>query len=206
MAPMSAPTLQDITVTAGQRRIPAPVPEASRRPGHSRPAGGPRPILRVRPSGPDQRPAPAQPPAATGVSAAAANPPEAAEPAPEHPAEPRRLPIYEAVESDWFRSQRQAPGGGAAAEDSWTSVADDGWHAADAVVSPSSDGETAAGLPVRVPRANLIPGAIGSPRPAMPASSPSPRSASAARDRLAGFQRGTSQGRAAGRGGAEDET
>jgi len=209
MAPMSAPTLQDIAVTAGQRRIPAPVAEAGRRPGHSRPAGAPRSILRARPSGPDQRPAPAQPPAATGVSAAAANPPEAAGPSPEDPAEPRRLPIYEAVESDWFRSQRQAPGGTAAAEDGWAPVADAGWHAADAVIAPSSDGETTAGLPVRVPRANLIPGAIGSPRPATPATSPQssqfPRSASAARDRLAGFQWGTSQGRAAASGCAEDE-
>jgi hypothetical protein len=53
---------------------------------------------------------------------------------------------------------------------------------------------TTAGLPVRVPRANLVPGAVGHP----PSDAPAPaRSAAATRDRLAGFQRGASRGRAA---------
>ena len=68
-------------------------------------------------------------------------------------------------------------------------------------MAPSSDGVTTAGLPVRVPRANLVPGAISGP----PAAAAAPRSATAARDRLAGLQRGTSLGReAAGAAAAPD--
>ena len=73
--------------------------------------------------------------------------------------------------------------------------ADGGWDAAKTVLAPASSGVTTAGLPVRAPRANLVPGAIGSP-PAGRAPRPA-RSADAARNRLAGFQRGASRGRAA---------
>ena len=71
---------------------------------------------------------------------------------------------------------------------------DDGWRAAEAVIAPSSSGVTTAGLPVRVPRANLVPGAISGPQPD---SARVGQVRSAARDRLSGFQQGTSQGRAA---------
>jgi signal transduction histidine kinase len=123
------------------------------------------------------------------------------------PADERRLPIYEAVESDWFANRHKQFGGAAAAEDSWASPVDKGWQAAQAVVEPSSSGVTTAGLPVRMPRANLVPGAISGPQPAVPAAA---RSAAAARDRLSGFQRGASQGRAvasaAANPGEEDKT
>lgn len=126
----------------------------------------------------------------------------------------RRLPIYEAVESDWFGNRRKQAGRSAAADIiGWTAPADPGWDAAQAALSPASSGTTAAGLPVRSPRANLVPGTIGSGAigsgaagsgPAGPGAigsgpdkPPIPRSASAVRDRLSGFQRGTSQGRAA---------
>ena len=74
------------------------------------------------------------------------------------------------------------------------SPADRGWHAARAVITPSSSGVTTVGLPVRVPRANLVPGAVSGPQAAVPAPA---RSAVAARDRLAGFQRGAVEGRTA---------
>jgi signal transduction histidine kinase len=105
------------------------------------------------------------------------------------------LPIYSEVESVWFRSGRQAPGSpgrGAAAESGWSSPADAGWQAAQTVDSPASGGSTAAGLPRRMPNANLIPGSIPSNPPAVPNRSPA-----AVRDRLAGLQRGVSEGRAA---------
>jgi hypothetical protein len=79
------------------------------------------------------------------------------------------------------------------------------------VLAPASDGVTTAGLPVRVPHANLVPGAVGRAQPgtAGPAgavrSADPVRSADAARNRLAGFQRGASRGRAAA-GGGQDET
>ena len=145
-----------------------------------------------------------------------------------------RLPIFEAVESDWFRRGGQAvswtgkarltasgpasqaggagasgatsaapaqlsnggsdTGGGYAADSagSWTSPADEGWRAAAAAASaPSTAGVTPAGLPKRVPQANLVPGTaadVSAPTPA--------RSAAATRDRLASFQRGIRRGRA----------
>jgi signal transduction histidine kinase len=125
-----------------------------------------------------------------------------------------RLPIFEAVESDWFRRGRSgvpaadessvSTGSGGISggwpepeEDAmvgWrTSAADEGWHAAAAATSPTTGGTTQAGLPRRVPAANLVPGAA--PPEAV---SPVPtRSASVTRDRFASFQRGIREGRAA---------
>jgi signal transduction histidine kinase len=147
-----------------------------------------------------QRPAPAPVPAPVPALAPVPVPAES-------PGEERRLPIYEAVESDWFSDGRKQFGGTAAAEGSWASPVDEGWHAAEAAVAPSSSGVTTAGLPVRLPRANLVPGAISGPQAAAPAPA---RSATAARDRLGGFQRGGSEARtaanAAANPGHEDRT
>jgi signal transduction histidine kinase len=124
-----------------------------------------------------------------------------------------RLPIFEAVESDWFRRGRQAVGRPSAppAEsepgNGWASPADAGWRAAEVVSAPSSAGVTPAGLPKRVPQANLVPGAAtaAGAAPAAPA-----RSAAATRDRFASFQRGAKEGRAAasetGSSDGEDES
>ena len=60
--------------------------------------------------------------------------------------------------------------------------------------APVSGGTTIAGLPKRVPRANLVPGGVGETAPAPPTPA---RSASQARDRLANYQRGVREGRAA---------
>ena len=106
-----------------------------------------------------------------------------------------RLPIFDEVESAWFHSGHQASGPSVPATVAgtrWSSPADEGWRAAAAAGSPSSGGSTAAGLPRRLPNTNLFPGVIQATQPAAPA-----RSAAAARDRLAGFQRGVSQARAA---------
>jgi signal transduction histidine kinase len=114
-----------------------------------------------------------------------------------------RLPIFESVESDWFRRGRQhASASSEAGSDAtadiaadWSSPADEGWRAAEAADSPSSDGTTSVGLPQRRPRANLVPGsAAHSERMAVPGMA---RSASATRERMASFQRGSRQGRAA---------
>ncbi|HEV8219278.1 MAG TPA: nitrate- and nitrite sensing domain-containing protein, partial [Streptosporangiaceae bacterium] len=68
--------------------------------------------------------------------------------------EEHRLPIFEAVESDWFRRGRHAvspPSPGAEPEEepttsTWTSPADEGWRAAQVVSAPTSGGLTSAGL------------------------------------------------------------
>ena len=127
--------------------------------------------------------------------------------------EANRLPIFEAVESDWFRRGRpsaEPPAGlgngvqaltqgghapvqipGAGSDPGWSSPGDEGWRAAAAAVVPASAGTTVAGLPRRVPRANLIPGSAAEPAAAAPV-----RSAAATRDRFASLQRGVRQARA----------
>jgi signal transduction histidine kinase len=119
-----------------------------------------------------------------------------------------RLPIFEAVESDWFRRVQRVVsrhGEGLQVGSGWASPADDGWRAAEVAHAPSSDGVTSAGLPRRVPRANLIPGSAAAPLASEPASFSAPvRSAAATRDRFASFQRGARQGRAAASGAEPD--
>jgi hypothetical protein len=115
-------------------------------------------------------------------------------------AERYRLPIFESVESDWFRRGRRGtghparPAAGPEPAPAWVSPADAGFAAAEVASTPVSGGTTEAGLPKRVPQANLVPGAVGA------ASAPGPapaRSAHRARQRLASFQRGVREGRAA---------
>ena len=90
--------------------------------------------------------------------------------------EGQRLPVFEAVESDWFRRGHKrfgSSGTTAEANGDWASPADDGWRAAETAASPSSSGVTEAGLPKRVPQANLVPGAV-------PPSTPTRRAAQVA--------------------------
>jgi signal transduction histidine kinase len=120
-----------------------------------------------------------------------------------------RLPIYESVESDWFRRGKHEIISGmsdqgeqarrtAEIANGWSSPADEGWRAAEALESPSAAGFTSAGLPRRVPQANLVPGGVAESKAAY---QPGPtRSAAATRQRMASFQRGTREGRAALRG------
>ncbi len=116
-----------------------------------------------------------------------------------------RLPIFESVESDWFRRGghpvREPAAQPAAEEASWSSPADAGWQAAEAVRAPVFADTTEAGLPKRVPKANLVPGGAGSPVTAVPAAPG--RTASQTRQRLSSFQQGIRKARAT---GPEDDT
>jgi signal transduction histidine kinase len=125
------------------------------------------------------------------------------------PAGPQRLPIFDSLESDWFRRSgttmtgpQRALSGAAqppASEAAWTSPADEGWRAAQVVASPAAGETTQAGLPRRVPRANLVPGSVGSGGTGSQdavAEAPA-RSADAVRSRMSSFQRGVREGRAA---------
>jgi signal transduction histidine kinase len=110
----------------------------------------------------------------------------------------QRLPIFDSLESDWFRRSGATH---AAAQDqagperaSWNSPADDGWRAAQTVASPATGAMTSAGLPRRVPRANLVPGSVGDPEMSGGGLSRSPEEV---RSRLASFQRGVREARAA---------
>ncbi|MFI7489508.1 transposase [Micromonospora echinaurantiaca] len=93
--------------------------------------------------------------------------PRAERPAPEHrPAPPveRRPPpvsdegdgdllIFAQAKSAWFVGH-----GDSAADLDWSTTADTGWQAAEQAARPSVGAETKAGLPKRVPQANLVPG------------------------------------------------
>jgi signal transduction histidine kinase len=122
------------------------------------------------------------------------------------PAPGVRLPIYEAVESDWFRGGGQAIAGYDKNSGGWSSPADEGWRAAEVVNAPASDGSTTAGLPKRAPGANFVPGSAAAATVSKPASKPASmtpprpargRSATETRNRFASYQRGLQQGRAA---------
>jgi len=121
-----------------------------------------------------------------------------------------RLPIFDSLESDWFRrsgksmaANRVSPNQPAAAAaasvpapQAWTSPADEGWRAAQVAAAPAAGETTSAGLPKRVPRANLVPGSVGGGEDAAASSAPA-RTADDVRARLSSFQRGVREGRAA---------
>jgi hypothetical protein len=125
-----------------------------------------------------------------------------------------RLPIFDSLESDWFRRSGQtmtatqqrpqgapatsatAQAGQAAPQAFRTSPADEGYKAAQAIASPEAGETTGAGLPRRVPRANLVPGSVGSGGGQEPEAEAPVRSPDAIRNRMASFQRGVREGRA----------
>jgi hypothetical protein len=64
------------------------------------------------------------------------------------------LLIFAAARSAWFTGHTDAP----AADLDWTNPNDSGWRAAQRALTPEIAAETPAGLPKRVPQANLVPG------------------------------------------------
>jgi len=63
------------------------------------------------------------------------------------------LLIFAAARSAWFTGHDEE-----SAEMDWANPADTGWRAAEKAASPAVAAETSAGLPKRVPQANLVPG------------------------------------------------
>ena len=103
--------------------------------------------------------------------------------------------------SDTGLSGAESSGTGLSGNSGWAQ----GRHAAQIIADPVRGDQTAAGLPVRVPRANLLPGSAGGGHRAgsgpasrqagnhdgqTPATPRPPRSPDMARSRLSGFQRG----------------
>jgi hypothetical protein len=78
-------------------------------------------------------------------------------------------------------------------EEVWTSPADSGWEAAAAATTPNIGGFTAAGLPRRVPKTNLVPGTVGGS--SVGQGRHAQHSADEVRGRLSSFHRGTRRGR-----------
>jgi signal transduction histidine kinase len=111
----------------------------------------------------------------------------------------QRLPIFDSLESDWFRRSGKSLSSTAATAGTpaWnSSVADEGWKAARVAASPSTGETTTSGLPKRVPRANLVPGSVGGGGDDTVAAEPPVRSADTIRTRMASFQRGVREARA----------
>jgi signal transduction histidine kinase len=117
------------------------------------------------------------------------------------PAQGSGLPSYESLESDWFRTRGRGvvrrdetcAGGPAAGPRTWTAPGDDGWRAAAAIATPATGGTTPAGLPKRVPQANLVPGSASDQQTRTATMT---EAAEIARSRLANFQRGSRRARA----------
>jgi len=63
------------------------------------------------------------------------------------------LLIFAAARSAWFTGHADTP-----ADLDWANPNDSGWRAAERAATPEIAAETAAGLPKRVPQANLVPG------------------------------------------------
>jgi len=115
-----------------------------------------------------------------------------------------RLPIYDLLESDWFHRRGRSLQGAEALTDSaqqgvpaaalWQPASDEGWRAAKRAAAPSADGVTSAGLPRRVPQANIVPGSAGT---LVSAAANPELSAESARNRMASFQYGLRRARAA---------
>ncbi|MFF9818201.1 nitrate- and nitrite sensing domain-containing protein [Streptomyces sp. NPDC014006] len=129
-----------------------------------------------------------------------------------------RTPLYDTLETNWFRGgreeeqqqsaapapqQQQAPAPAAPqqrpAQSGWrSSPNDDLVRQAERVRQPASGGVTTSGLPRRVPRANLVPGtAQQQQNQAGPQVSRAPQDV---RGRLTNLRRGIAQGRQAGSG------
>jgi hypothetical protein len=200
LAPAAAAALTPAPASApASSPAPAPVPARAPAPAPAR-APAPAPARAAVPAPPP--PPPPEPPAPVVVVEPPGQPQPAADAA--RDASSTRLPIYDSIESEWFRrgnTSFSGSGGGSAAGSAWTSPADEGFRrAAETVVSPSAGQLTNAGLPQRVPSANLVPGSV-SPRPAgqraaSPAAADGPsRSPEAIRARLTGFQTRGREGR-----------
>ncbi|UGQ14160.1 nitrate- and nitrite sensing domain-containing protein [Yinghuangia sp. ASG 101] len=158
---------------------------------------------------------------------------------PAEPAAPQGVPqqprhgAHAAAPAEAPRQAPPAPQPGRPAaeqpQSGWYSAGDEGWRAAEAAREPASGGTTGAGLPRRVPRANLVPGGVGHASqsaapipgirpsgsgapytPGTPGGTPSApppgapglsRNPDDVRGRLTNFRRGIQQGRTAGAGG-----
>jgi anti-sigma regulatory factor (Ser/Thr protein kinase) len=146
-------------------------------------------------------PEPAEPPEPSDPVESTYPPLGASRPQDANDAPTERLPIYEAVLSQWFEAadtgitqvtpdestenetngtngtHQTAQETGAAAmpaEYAWTSPGDDGWLAAQALLDTTPESETTAGLPKRVPKAHLVPGSAAPRHAATVAETESP--------------------------------
>lgn len=154
---------------------------------------GPEPELPTR----KPKPVPAVAPTTTSAAGLPVRPPRAkVQPVVEEPvtapAEQERVVEPEPV-------VEETPAAAPTSESAWQSPADEGWHAAQALLNKAPETKTTAGLPKRTPKAQLVPGSAApkpqslsqtAQRPPLP-----PRSADAVRGRMSSLQSGVKRGR-----------
>ncbi|MFQ6195774.1 nitrate- and nitrite sensing domain-containing protein [Streptomyces sp. NPDC000405] len=129
-------------------------------------------------------------------------------------------PLFEELESNWFRGETPAAGvpvqpadserpqadrGDGASQGAWDSPNDERWRRAEAIREPAAGGITTSGLPRRVPRANLVEGTAEQQSPSTTGPQVS-RAPDDVRGRLTNLRRGIQQGRQAGNGPATGST
>ncbi|MEU0885498.1 nitrate- and nitrite sensing domain-containing protein [Lentzea sp. NPDC005914] len=154
---------------------------------------GPEPELPTR----QRKPVPAVAPTTTSAAGLPVRQPRAkVQPAVEEeviaPAEQERAVEPEPV-------VEETPAAAPTSESAWQSPADEGWQAAQALLNKTPESKTAAGLPKRTPKAQLVPGSAApkpqgttqtAQRPPLP-----PRTADAVRGRMSSLQSGVRRGR-----------
>ncbi|MFI6738099.1 nitrate- and nitrite sensing domain-containing protein [Nonomuraea sp. NPDC050451] len=171
------------------------------------------------PSGNGAFQTPPPPPSYTTNDVRRPDPTPSVEVSPMEPEQEEFLPIFAAVESAWFRrppeeAAPQVAGDGKdkpaqavpSGEEAWRTAADAGWRAAAAAAEPNLGGITAAGLPKRTPKANLVPGTASQQAQPQQSQRPAPMppvSADRMRSRMASYQQGVRRGRQEVRGQEE---
>ncbi|HKA68890.1 MAG TPA: nitrate- and nitrite sensing domain-containing protein [Actinomycetes bacterium] len=179
-------------------------PDKRRRPGDLTPPppgglGAPPPAAQPGARPPASQPG-ARPPAATQPAAQPGTQPPAAVPAPA--SAPEAVPASASAQAPAPVPQ---PVPGDMAEENWVSPGDEGWRAAEVVRNPTVSGYTSSGLPRRVPKSNLVPGAAGLASGQEGGGRHAARSADEVRGRLASLAAGTRRGRDDSRDLSDDE-
>jgi hypothetical protein len=183
-APERTPIFEEMESTwFGTRRAVVPPTEDSPQPA--------QPSQPAEPSPASQRPAP------TAASASAVPPPRTDRPASAVPPGAARQAATRTERPE--SSGGTGPSGGTGGGAPWrASPNDERWRQAEQLRQPSAGGVTTSGLPRRVPRANLVPGAAEPRQQAAPAGPLVSRAPDDVRGRLTNLRRGIQQGRQAG--------
>ncbi|KZB87762.1 sensor histidine kinase [Amycolatopsis regifaucium] len=140
---------------------------------------------------------------AEGTETAESDVPEQGRHGTDEAAEPAAEAAGEALPT---RTPQSVPPETVLQDNGWRSASDDGWQAAQVLYEDRNEEITPAGLPKRVPNQYLVPGSIGGDEPkkedsfadktsGMPGTGAIARSATAARSRMASFQKGYTSGR-----------
>ncbi|MEV0843040.1 nitrate- and nitrite sensing domain-containing protein [Actinocatenispora sera] len=182
---------------------PAPVASAARPAGMTATRAQEAPVRAAEPKKrptvlPTRVPSGSESPRSQPVSRPAEPARRPAEPAPTRSATPpvTETPLSRSMAEMPPSRAAEVPSEGRPDIDPWRSAADKGWQAASAITTPRESDTTSAGLPIRRPMAQLVPGGIE--EASRPKSQARERSPEAVRGLLSAYHRGVQRGRAGG--------